>query len=224
MNMPGQPLPRSRARSRREQDILAVVREELTQAGYDGVTMQRLADRIGVVKKTLYNRYGSKDGLLLAAIAEVIDGYRAEAFGTEPGIPAIIAVNGGGVRQLLATPEYAQAMARAVLQADPEHPLVALLLADAIADQVHHLEIAARKEELLPGVDLRPLAEQLTAHTWGLVLLWSKGLLPLTQYEHVARTGLLTQLLAVTRGPRHDELAAMLASARREQIRDSRAR
>ena len=188
--------------------MLALAREELTRWGYDGVTMQALADRAGVVKKTLYNRYG----LLLTAIAEILDSYRGQATETEPGIPAIIEVRRGGNRQLVATPEYAEAMTRALMQADAEHPLVALLLGDAMASQTRHLDIAARQGELRSGVEPRALAEQLTGHSWGLILLWVKGLLPLSSFEQQSLTGMLTLLLAVTQGPRHDVLSAMLTA------------
>lgn len=204
-------LPRSAAQIEQEANLLALAREELTRSGYDGVTMQALADRAGVVKKTLYNRYGSKDGLLLSAIAEVVDSYRGQAAQAERGIPAIIAMRVGGNRQLVATPEYAEAMTRALMQADAEHPLVALLLGDAMASQIHHLEIAAREDELRAGVEPRALAEQLTGHSWGLILLWVKGLLPLSAFEQQSLTGLLTLLLAATEGPRHEALASMLA-------------
>lgn len=213
MNTAKRRLPRSAAQIEQEANLLALAREELTRWGYDGVTMQALADRAGVVKKTLYNRYGSKDGLLLTAIAEVVDSYRGQAAQTEAGIPAVLAMRTGGNRQLVATPEYAQAMTRALMQADAEHPLVALLLGDAMTSQVRHLEIAARQNELRHGIEPRALAEQLTGHSWGLILLWVKGLLPLSSFEQQSLTGMLTLLLAATRGPRHEALAAMLVDS-----------
>ncbi|MCC5873588.1 MAG: TetR/AcrR family transcriptional regulator [Gammaproteobacteria bacterium] len=213
--------PRRSAHIEQEASILALAREELTRCGYDGVTMQALADRAGVVKKTLYNRYGSKDGLLLTAVAEILDSYRGRAAQIEPGIPAIIAVRRGGNRQLVATPEYAEAMTRALMQADADHPLVDLLLGQAMTSQVRHLEIAAGQDELRPGIEPRALAEQLTGHSWGLILLWVKGLLPLATFEQQSLTGMLTLLVAVTQGPRHDALAAMLAAAHPHRSGDS---
>ncbi len=221
MNTATRRLPRSAAQIEQDANILTLAREELTRSGYDGVTMQALADRAGVVKKTLYNRYGSKDGLLLTAIAEVVDSYRGQAAAAEPGIPAVIAMRVGGNRQLVATPEYAQAMTRALMQADAEHPLVALLLGDALVSQVRHLEIAAGQGELKPGVVPRALAEQLTGHSWGLILLWVKGLLPLSFFEQQSLAGMLTLLLAATKGPRHDALAAMLAATQSQRCGDA---
>ena len=90
----GKRLPRSERQLEREESILSAAREALADKGYDGVTMNALAEKAGVVKKTLYNLYGSKDALLLAAVSEVISGYRGEAARAEPGIPAIVANRG----------------------------------------------------------------------------------------------------------------------------------
>ena len=52
--------------------------------------MEGLAGRAGVTRKTLYNQFGSKHELLLAAVAEVIESYRAVEGEAEPGIPALL--------------------------------------------------------------------------------------------------------------------------------------
>jgi AcrR family transcriptional regulator len=194
----------------RQQGILAAAREELTEKGYDGVTMEALAERAGVVKKTLYNLYGSKDDLLMAAIAEIIDGYRGRAAIAERGIPAIIASRGAASRQIVATPEYAEAMTKALVQADPGHRLVRVLLGDSLASHVAHLEIARAHDELESHVDVPELAEQLLSQGWGLILLWMKGLVPLSEFESRSVRGLIVLLLAVTRGARREALQELL--------------
>lgn len=207
--------PRSERQLQRAANILAVARAELAAKGYDGVTMNALAEKAGVVKKTLYNLYGSKDDLLLAAISELINGYRGEAGLADPGIPAIITGRVAANREIVATPEYAEAMTKALVQADPAHPLVQVLLRDAISLQAFHLEAAARRGELRPDVNVPELAEQVAAQGWGLILLWMKGLVPLEEFENRSLTGLLVLLLAVTRGPRHRALTELLDSTSR---------
>jgi AcrR family transcriptional regulator len=206
---PKRPRPSTR-QLRRQLDILAAAREELTEKGYDGVTMEALAERAGVVKKTLYNLYGSKDDLLMAAIAEIIDGYRGQAATAERGIPAIIASRRAASRQIVVTPEYAEAMTKALAQADPAHRLVRVLLGDSVASHITHLEVARANGELEPGVDVPELAEQLTSQGWGLILLWMKGLVPLAEFESRSLRGMIMVLLAVTRGVRRRELQDLL--------------
>jgi AcrR family transcriptional regulator len=194
--------------------ILEAAREALTEKGYDGVTMNALADKAGVVKKTLYNLYGSKDDLLLAAISEVIDSYRGEAVSAERGIPSIIASRVAAVRQIVATPEYAEAMTKALVQADAGHALVKVLLQDAVAGHITHLETARANGELEALVDIPELAEQLVSQGWGLILLWMKGLVSLDEFEAKSLCGLLLLLLAVTLGPRHRALNELLKKTR----------
>ena len=151
---------RSERQQQREVNILAAARQALTEKGYDGVTMNALAEKAGVVKKTLYNLYGSKDDLLLAAISEVIDSYRGQGSGADRGIAAIIASRAAATRQIVATPEYAEAMTRALVQAEAGHALVRVLLKDAVANNLSNLQVAAANGELEPHVDIAELAEQ----------------------------------------------------------------
>jgi AcrR family transcriptional regulator len=213
-------MPRSPAQTRRELGILAAVRQELTEKGYDGVTMEALAQRAGVVKKTLYNLYGSKDGLLIAAISEVIQGYRGSP-DRDRGIPSLIASRTAAARQIIATPEYADAMARALSQSEPGHPLVQILLADAVAECSRHLAAARARGELVPGVDVDELAEQLISQVWGLILLWQKGLVELADFESRSIRGLLTTLSGVTRGSRRRMLNDLLNCSKLTPERDA---
>jgi AcrR family transcriptional regulator len=58
------------AQQARRARILAVATDILTRQGYDGVTMRELARHSGVAMKTLYDIYGSKDGLLISAVRD----------------------------------------------------------------------------------------------------------------------------------------------------------
>lgn len=58
-------------RLQRRLDVLATARQLIAARGYDGVTMRDLAEAAGVTVATLYNRFGSKNGLLIAAVEEV---------------------------------------------------------------------------------------------------------------------------------------------------------
>ena len=206
----GRRLQRSERQLEREASILSAAREALAEKGYDGVTMNALAEKAGVVKKTLYNLYGSKDELLLTAISEVIDGYRGEAARSEAGIPAILANRIAANQRIVETPAYAEAMTMALVQATPDHALVRVLLRDSVAMLTAHLETAAARGELLPGVDVPALAQQISAQGWGVILLWMKGLIPLAEFESRSVDGLLALLLGATRGSRRQTLAERL--------------
>lgn len=54
-------------------NIVAVALEMITADGYEALSMRRLASRLGIAAKTIYNYYENKDELYLEI---VIDGYR----------------------------------------------------------------------------------------------------------------------------------------------------
>ena len=48
--------------------VLEATVSALIEHGYDGLTMERIADRAGVNKTTLYRRWGSRTGLVVDAV------------------------------------------------------------------------------------------------------------------------------------------------------------
>jgi TetR/AcrR family transcriptional regulator, mexJK operon transcriptional repressor len=53
------------------QRIICAAREAFLEKGYDGVSMDEVANRAGVAKQTVYARYASKDALFLAVVDSV---------------------------------------------------------------------------------------------------------------------------------------------------------
>lgn len=62
--------PRRRiGRAERERQILDAALAVFGERGYQGASMDQVAERVGVTKPVLYTHFGSKHGLLLACIA-----------------------------------------------------------------------------------------------------------------------------------------------------------
>lgn len=55
-------------RAQREAQILAVAEQVFAELGYQGTTMDEIAERVGVTKPLIYDYFGSKDGLLVACV------------------------------------------------------------------------------------------------------------------------------------------------------------
>ena len=53
-----------------KQDILKEALALMIRHGFDGFSMRRLGDRLGVSAKTIYNYYKNKDELYLAILTE----------------------------------------------------------------------------------------------------------------------------------------------------------
>jgi AcrR family transcriptional regulator len=65
--------PPAGQRAERERDILQAALDELTDQGYEGVTMLDVANRAGASKETLYRWFGNKDGLFAELIKSNAD-------------------------------------------------------------------------------------------------------------------------------------------------------
>jgi AcrR family transcriptional regulator len=69
MTHSGSPRPPGRPRSvQRDQAILAAALQELTDSGFDAMSIEGVAARAHVGKTTIYRRWPSKEALVLAAI------------------------------------------------------------------------------------------------------------------------------------------------------------
>ena len=178
----------------RRDNILATARRLLTERGYEGVTMDVLATEAGVAKKTLYNAFGGKDALLLEAVGEVIHSYRSNLQVT--GFEAITQSRHHAINQVLSNPSYAHAMTIALLQADAQHALVRLLLADSVAFTRRELERDAGRIDNTTGIE--DLATQIVAQGWGMVVLHLKGVITDQQFREQSEGGLKFLLHAAT--------------------------
>jgi TetR/AcrR family transcriptional regulator, mexJK operon transcriptional repressor len=70
----------------KSQLIICAAREAFLEKGYDGVSMDEVANRAGVAKQTVYARYASKDALFLA-VAESLQGKMLSAICAAGSLP-----------------------------------------------------------------------------------------------------------------------------------------
>ena len=201
--------PRQQERQAR---ILAVVREQISSVGYEAINIRELAAACGVALKTLYNLYGSKDELVLAALAGLLDDiqHQANVLTAEPGIPRYLAYTDAIAGQIVASPRYADAMAKMLFQAASEHRLVEVLLGGSVGQSRECLMHAQEEGELMPGIDLEDSARVLAGHQWGMVLLWNKGLVALYRLPTVMRDSALQSLMPLCAGGRRAWLELQL--------------
>ncbi|QKG25511.1 TetR/AcrR family transcriptional regulator [Actinomadura verrucosospora] len=86
---PPSPRRRRMSRAERERQMLDVAEKVFGERGYQGTSMDEIAERCGVSKPMLYEYFGSKDGLLVACVsrskAELLDvTQKAMAGATDP--------------------------------------------------------------------------------------------------------------------------------------------
>jgi AcrR family transcriptional regulator len=62
-----------RRQERTRRDVLDATGALIAEAGVDGLTMRKLAERAGVAVATLYNQFGDRDGVLVAFVSAGLD-------------------------------------------------------------------------------------------------------------------------------------------------------
>ena len=112
------PTPTTRERIVAEAAVLT------TGAGWAGVTMAKLADRVGVSRQTVYNEIGGKEQLAEAMILAELDRFLAaveSAFDRHPDdLPEAIRAAAGGVLELAQDNRLLHAVVSATHGADTE--------------------------------------------------------------------------------------------------------
>ena len=194
----------------RQSLILASARKMLDEVGYAGMTMRGLAERADVVPATLYNLYGGKDELILAAVRDLLESLsdRVQASGAEPGVPMILVLIDVISAQITATPRYAEAMTRLQFADDARDSIVEDLYARSVPFIEHQLRLACDAGQLDPDVPVTAVAELLNAHSWGVILGWLMGRVSSQTIERERRRSAVLVLLGVAQGAMREELKA----------------
>jgi AcrR family transcriptional regulator len=158
----------------RQQQILVEATRAFGRAGFDGVTVQEIAEACGISRQGLLHHFGSKEGLLLALLRQR-DEADQELFQrvlAESGSPfrAIVAVARANAATPGITAMFTQLAAEAIR---PEHPAHDFF--HAVYTRIHHdlratLEEMQRKGTIVASVDADQLASGLVALRDGLAL------------------------------------------------------
>ena len=162
-------------KNERRQRILAAARTMLETHGYEGVTMRALADESRVSVPTLYNLFGGKDPLLLAAVEERFNQLLASASHTSRhrGLERCLAVLEAMNRQLAEAPRYSRSMIQMFLLA-PNTRLTSARMAAALGVRLGEVLRELAGEGLLASwAEPGALAQRMTSHYLASVMTWA---------------------------------------------------
>lgn len=196
----------------RQSNIMTTVRAMLEEVGYDGMTIRGLAKRAGVAQGTLYNLYGGKDSLVLAAVDDLLSQLTGTAVEEAPGggIDAIFARSRLIGAQIESTPRYADAMTRILFHVGPNDPLVEVLFAGSFPFLKSQLEAARKNGEVRSDVDVDLVARHLVGQQWGVVLLWMMGMIPVEDNGRERQRSEIMTLIAIATEKTRKKLQARL--------------
>ncbi|WP_214321105.1 TetR/AcrR family transcriptional regulator [Nonomuraea sediminis] len=150
---------------RKQQEIFDATLRLVSERGYDGLTIEGVAERSGVNKTTIYRWWPSKAALLGAALVE------ADTLGFDP--PDTGSLRGDlvavveGIRRLLTQPP-GRDIAVAALGAAVHHPELDVrgFFADRMAREKAIFDRAARRGELAAETDPMLVIDLLAGAVW----------------------------------------------------------
>lgn len=193
--VPKTPTPQQQ---QRRDDILDTVRIQLASAGYDGLSMRDVAESAGVSPTTLYNLYDNKDGLILAALQDILAqiGERLAETGVR-GAELLILRTGIVGELIVDNPAYAKAMAQMLFNADPADPVSALLLKNQLQVYQEMLKQMKAMGEIAKDADVTAFSRLLVGNSWSGNTLWLKNLIDLEELIEESTTIMLSTIAPV---------------------------
>ena len=183
----------------RRASILQATRDLISKRGYEGTTVRDVAELAGVAKGTLYNIYGGKDELIFSAVMDVRDDVRERTIdlAPRPGLDSILKSDRAVLDEILRTPTYVEAIARALFGAPAANMLVPSLVGLPIELTRKELESAKLLGEIESDVECDSMARQLVMQRWGLIMALSLNLLPLDQIRREVTQAMVRILQSV---------------------------
>ena len=185
----------------RQANILATTREMLAEVGYSATTMRGLAQRANVAPGTLYNLYKSKDALVFAAVEDLLDelAHRAIKSSAE-GIERILVQAEESAASIMNGPQYAEAMSRALFTSERDDLLTKRLYARGTPMLERQIRAAIELGQLREDIDAAMLARHITASTWGIIMAWVMGTVPIEDFRAELLRAHIMILLSAARG------------------------
>jgi AcrR family transcriptional regulator len=203
-HFPGQTktAPSRRNQRLRRAQILATIRHLLTEEGFDGVTVRRVAQSSGHAVQTIYNLVGPRDRAIVEAISEYTR-YVGRTASPHPEDPqAVTAIIDCWLRSIEAAPDFCRQVSLIFFTPSRE---VFYAFRDRELKGMHGLLSRQQKcGAIRAEANIRDLAEQLVLFASGLCVEWADRPFPVEQLRRRLYSGYANLLAgALTpRGPR----------------------
>lgn len=199
----------------RMQRILEVTQKLLGEVGVERMTMRELAAASGVSAATLYNRFGTKDGVVTRA---VLDHYEHAVLGKvarggKTGTPVVQII---GMAEVIVSDcrrrrAFAAALMGAYFKIGNAREMPTRLYEALRQTWLQPLQQMYNSGFIQDWVSVDGLAEELSDRMFSVVMKWSQGLIPARDFREHALMTLLLPLAAGSRGAQLTELLPMLA-------------
>lgn len=178
--------------------ILATIRRLLTEEGYDGVTVRRVAEQSGHAVQTIYNLVGPRDQAIVEAIGEYTR-YVGRSAMPDPEDPdAVVEIIDRWVQSIQSAPEFCRQVS--LIFFTPSRHIFYSFRDRELKGMQGLLQRQQKCSILRADANIRDLAEQLVLFASALCVEWSDRPFPLDQLHRRLCSG-YANLLAGAIGP-----------------------
>jgi AcrR family transcriptional regulator len=195
--------------------IMEVTRQLLGEVGVENITMRDLALKSRVAAATLYNRFGTKDRLVTAA---VIDHYElaianvvARRATTQQPLDQLVENVRVITRDCQRRPGFAQALMVAYFKIGNDREMPTRLYEALLHSLLPPIRQMEAHGALQPWITAQAVAEDLCDRMFGAVMKWSQGLVPKPQLMEHALRSLLLSLAGASKPAQAEAIGAFLA-------------
>lgn len=198
----------------RRHRILDETRRMIGEVGIDNLSMDDVARRANVAKRTLYNAFQSKEHLVASAISKYFDDYAVkidysnEKATLEWMIERIVIV----AQRNLAIRNYTRALMNIYFSSNVDPEIRQAI--HEIASTSHEpwiLELD-RKRQLQPWVDAEDVIAMLVRLRYATAHAWAEGLIPDDQLVFELLRGFFTLMAGATTGTARRQIIEVLAN------------
>jgi TetR/AcrR family transcriptional regulator, cholesterol catabolism regulator len=197
----------------RRNRILDETRKMIGKQGIASISMDEVAKRAGVAKRTLYNAFQSKEHLIALAINKYFEDYSSKIeYSTADAtlewmIERLIIV----ARRNLAIKNYTRVLMNIYYASDVDPEIRQAI--HEIASTSHEVWVAelARKNQLQPWLTADGLTDMLVRYRYATAHSWTEGRIPDELFLRELLVGFLTFMAGATIGAARKEILAALA-------------
>lgn len=199
----------------RRERILHEARKLIADEGIEAFSIRKLCIRAGVVQRTLYNAFHSKDRIIALAIWHAYEEaqrkvrYRTPPDTIEGVIDRVYSVN----RRNLKAPNYARAIVALYFAQGLSDDILAVLRAMVYFQRLW-LERVGRERMLRPGVDQAVVLNDLANLEYAVIHDWVQGRLADEAYLTRMMHAILTYTFAITIGAEHERIGILVQRLR----------
>lgn len=198
----------------RRHRILNETRKMIGEVGIANLSMDDVAKRANVAKRTLYNAFQSKEHLIASAISKYFEDYARQIdYSTEEEtLERMIERLAIVARRNMSIRNYTRALMDVYFSSDVDPEIRQAI--HEIASKSHEpwVRLLDRKRQLQSWVDADSLVTDLVRLRYATAHAWAEGLIPHDQLVHEALRCFLTYMAGATTGTTRKQIVEALTN------------